>query len=480
MLAAIGEHWTNAQIASRLHISIRTVESHVSALLRKCGATDRRELATLAAQAADLDARPAEASLPEARTSFIGRTTELAARRAALATHRLVTLVGPGGVGKTRLAVTAAADLSFPAGVVYVDLVPAGQVTPAVTAALGVIERPPRSLLDSIADRVRQRAMLLVLDNCEHVLDEASVLVEALLTAGRELRILATSRERLGVDGEEALTVPPLPLRSDAEALFLERARGVTASAELVSAACARLDGLPLALELAAARALAIGVDGLLTALEDQLQTVAGARGGAHRHHSLRDVLAWSYDLLEPPERALFHRLAVFAAGFDLDAAAAVFPSEPQSTVAHLLGRLVEKSLVVRQAGHVSRWRLLETVRAFATERLAEPAPVRRAHLAWATRVAVELEGRLDGTDWTARYDEDVDDLRVALARTEPAPDPVAHRLGRALAHLTFARNSFVESRAHYRAAAERATTPAGAARPITVDELVTLHWDRD
>jgi predicted ATPase/DNA-binding CsgD family transcriptional regulator len=477
VLAAVGEHRTNAQIANLLHISVRTVESHVSALLRKCGTRDRRELAALAGQAA---ARPADATPPEARTSFVGRAGELEATRAALSANRLVTLTGPGGVGKTRLAVTAAGAVAadFPAGVVYLDLVPVppGQVVAAAASTLGVTERPPRSLLDSVADRVRGRVMLLVLDNCEHVLDEVGGLVEALLRAGRQLCLLTTSRERLGVTGEEALAVPPLPLGSAAEVLFLDRARGVdrefTAPPALVTVACARLDGLPLAIELAAARAAAIGVDGLLTALEDRLRAVVGARGGEARHHSLRDVLGWSYDLLEPAERALFQRLAVFAAGFDLEAAAAVSPRERPSTVAHLLGRLVEKSLVTRQlgAGAGSRWRLLETVRAFALECFdagADRDEVLRAHLEWASRVAVELADRLDEDDRPARYDEVVDDLRAAFARTEPAPDPVAHRLGRALAHLTFARGSFVESRAHYRAAAERATTPGAAVRDL-------------
>jgi predicted ATPase/DNA-binding CsgD family transcriptional regulator len=478
VLAAVGEHLTNAQIAGRLHISARTVESHVSALLRKCGASDRRQLAVLAAEAAELGARADDAVLPEARTSFVGRAEELEAVRTALDTGRLVTLTGPGGVGKTRLAVTVAAAVAprFPAGVVYLDLVPVsrGQVVAAAAAALGVTERPPRPLLDNVADRVRGRAMLLVLDNCEHVLDEVGGLVEALLRAGGRLRILATSRERLGVTGEEAHAVPPLPLGSAAEILFLDRARGVdrtfAAAPALVTDACARLDGLPLAIELAAARAAAIGVDGLLTALDDRLRAVVGARGGATRHHSLNDVLGWSYDLLEPEERALFRRLAVFAAGFDLDAAAAVSPRERPSTVAHLLGRLVEKSLVVRRGTDSTRYRLLETVRAFAHAHLTggeERDEVLRAHLEWASRVAVELETRLDQDDRAARYDEVVDDLRAAFADTEAQPDPVAHRLGRALAHLTFARGSFVESRAHYRAAADRATAPADAVRDL-------------
>ncbi len=478
VLAAVGEHLTNAQIAGRLHISARTVESHVSALLRKCGASDRRGLAALAAEAAEAGARADDAVLPEARTSFVGRAEELGAVATALNTGRLVTLTGPGGVGKTRLAVTAAAEVAprFPAGVVYLDLVPVppGQVVTAAATALGVTERPPRPLLDSVADRVRGRAMLLVLDNCEHVLDEVGELVEALVRTGGRLRILATSRERLGVAGEEAHAVPPLPLGSAAETLFLDRARGVdrtfTAAPASVTDACARLDGLPLAIELAAARAAAIGVDGLLTALEDRLRAVAGGRGGETRHHSLSDVLGWSYDLLEPAERALFRRLAVFAAGFDLDAAAAVSPRERPSTVAHLLGRLVEKSLVVRRGTDRTRYRLLETVRAFAQAHFAddeERDDVLRAHLEWASRVAVALETGLDEDDRAAGYDEVVDDLRAAFARTGEEPDPVAHRLGRALAHLTFARGSFAESRAHYRDAAGRATAPTDAVRDL-------------
>lgn len=480
VLAAVGEHQTNPQIASRLHISVRTVESHVSALLRKCGVNDRRELAALAAQAAHLEVRPEEAALPDARTTFIGRTEELADAKDALSAGRLVTLTGPGGVGKTRLAVSAAGAMAagFPAGVVYVDLVPvrAGQVLGAVAGALGVVERPPRPLLDSVTARVRRQVLLLVLDNCEHVLDEVGGLVEALLRAGRALRILTTSRERLGVAGEQVLTVSPLPLGSDAEVLFLDRARDVdrdfTAAGELVTAACARLDGLPLAIELAAARAAAIGMDGLLTALADRLRVVAGARGGAARHYSLRAVLDWSYDLLEPAERDLLCRLSVFAASFELDAAAAVWPREPPSTVAHTLGRLVEKNLVTRQAGTGpgTRWRLLETVREFATERLGTGElrdEVVHAHREWATRVAEQLAGRLDESHWRARFDEVVDDLRAALARTGPAPDPVAHRLARALARLACACGDFVASRAHFRAAADRAGTAADAARDL-------------
>ena len=167
VLAAVREHQTNVQIASRLHISVRTVESHVSALLRKCGVSDRHELAALAAQAADLDVRPEEAMLPEARTTFVGRARELADTCDALSTNRLVTLTGPAGVGKTRLALSAAGAVAarFPAGVVYVDLVPVrvGHVVGAVASALGVIERPPRPLLDSVIARVRKRVLLLVL-----------------------------------------------------------------------------------------------------------------------------------------------------------------------------------------------------------------------------------------------------------------------------------------------------------------------------
>ncbi|MFC9976697.1 ATP-binding protein [Spirillospora sp. NPDC127200] len=206
---------------------------------------------------------------------------------------------------------------------------------------------------------------LLVLDNCEHVIDEAAAFAERILTACPGTRVLVTSRERLGVPGERIVPIAPLPLGSDVERLFHDRALSAdpefAAESAVVADLCARLDGMPLAIELAAARSASLGAMGLPAALEDALRLLSGGRGGDERHRSLRAVLSWSHDLLDGKEQALFRRLGVFVGAFDLDAAAAV--GGDRASVADLLGRLVDKSLVVHVRGRVSRWRLLETVR---------------------------------------------------------------------------------------------------------------------
>ena len=218
VLDAVGAHLSNAQIAGRLHISVRTVESHVSSLLRKFGAADRRELAGLAAAAAPA----AVVGLPEPWTTFIGREREQAAVLAALREARLVTLVGPGGVGKTRLAVEAAREAAalFPSGCAFADLVPVqeGFVVQAVASVLGISERPRQPLVEAVLEHLAARRSLLVLDNCEHLLAEAAAFTERLLAACPGVRVLATSRERLAVTGEHTVTVPPLSLVAERRA----------------------------------------------------------------------------------------------------------------------------------------------------------------------------------------------------------------------------------------------------------------------
>src|SRR5690606_19093557 len=285
---------------------------------------------------------------------------------------------------------------SFPYGGAFVDLVPVrdGFVAEAVAAALDVAERPGQPLEDAIADRLGRGRALLVLDNCEHLLDPVAVLVDRLLTVCPAVRVLVTSRERLGVTGERVVPVEPLPPGSDAVELFLDRAAaaGFAAGRDVAERICARLDGLPLAIELAAARGTALGAEGLLAALDDNLRLLAGGRGGDQRHRSLRTVLGWSHDLLEEDERALFRRLAVFAGGFGLDAVAAV-AGGTRSAAADVLGRLADKSLVGHRRDG-GGWRLLETVRAFALERLEESGELpdtRRRHLEWAADAADAL-----------------------------------------------------------------------------------------
>jgi len=473
VLAALGTRLSNAQIANRLHISVRTVESHVSSLLRKYGMTDRWALAELARSGEREPGRIA--GLPASGTTFVGRDAERAAVLAAVEEARLVTLLGPGGVGKTRLAVVVAEDAValFPSGGAFVDLVPVrgGFVARAVATALGVTEGSHQPLDEAVATRLGTGRSLLVLDNCEHVIDEAAAFAERILAACPGTRVLVTSRERLGVPGERTVPIAPLPLGSDAERLFGDRALAAdpqfVAEPAVIAELCARLDGMPLAIELAAARGASLGTTGLLAALEDALRLLSGGRGGDERHRSLRAVLSWSYDLLDEEEQTLFRRLGVFVGAFDMDAAAAV--GGDRAGVADLLGRLVDKSLVVHLRGRVSRWRLLETVRAFALAQMSaagEEDKTRACHRRWAADAASTAEGRLDDPAWREEFDAMAADLRAALA-TSGGPDEVTHRLARALAHLTFARRHLLESFAHHRTAAAVATSAASAARDL-------------
>jgi hypothetical protein len=255
--------------------------------------------------------------------------------------------------------------------------------------------------------------------------------------------------------------------------LFTDRVTAVDpqfdADPAVVGELCARLDGMPLAIELAAARCASLGASGLLAALDDTLRLVAGGRGVDGRHRSLRSVIGWSYQLLDDEERRLFRRLAVFAGSFDLAAATAVTGVGDQGVVADVLGRLVDKSLLVHRRGVTSRWRLLDTIRAFAVEQLrasGEHTEVAQQHLRWAAAAAADLESRLDGP-WRADFDAVADDLRAALATAPPGPDPMSHGLARALGHLTFARRFLEESVGHYERAAEHAASAHDAAHAL-------------
>jgi predicted ATPase len=384
--------------------------------------------------------------VPRALTSFVGREHELREIAQQLAMGPLVTLVGIGGIGKTRLAIEVARNVAsaYSAGVRFVDLASvadSGAVHGAVARELEIREAPGRPLLDSMAAHVGPRELLLIVDNCEHVLAGCVSLVHDLLSAAPGLRILATSREPLHVAGERLFRLSPMSLpdsrevddlsRSDAVRLFVERARlrcpdfVVTRNnAEAVANLCVGLDGLPLALELAAARLEALPVEQLAHLLSDRFALLTeGNRAAVPRQQTLLATIEWSYGLLTKRDQELFVQLAVFAGGWTLDAAQAVIGAEDQSTsaVLDLLVRLVEKSLVVA-APEARRYRMLDTIRHFAAEKL-EGSPARDEILARHVRFYVNtIEdaethrfGREQG-QWLKRIAPEVDNIIAANA----------------------------------------------------------------
>ncbi len=498
VLAAVAEGLTNAEMAQRLHISVRTVESHVSALLRKLGQPDRRALArkarTAAVVAAGGDADSGLQGAPAALSSFVGRGAELVSLVEALETARWVSLVGPGGVGKTRLAVEtgAKAAIESPGAAWYVDLVPvrAGAVVTAVAAAVGVTERPNRSLEEVVAEALGPRPALLVVDNCEHVLEPVAALLERLLAACPGLRILTTSRELFGSAGERVVPIGPLA-SEEAVRLFVERAQsldpgfGEPSDFRTVADVCDRLDRMPLAIELASARCAVLGLDGVRTAMRDRLRLLTGTRRANERHRSLRAVLDWSHELLDADEQATLRRLAVFAGDFSAaDAAVVAGEGIGEHAVIEAVGGLTGKSLLVRRRrGSTSVYRLLETVRDYAGERLAERGEadgVRHRHLMWVRDAAVAAERRLVGGEaWRPNFDAVADDARVALAWASGSTGAAAaaadaealaaegHQLARAHAHLAYARRFLSEAQACYEQAAGLAADDRGAAADL-------------
>ena len=319
-------------------------------------------------------------------TSLIGRHAELADLQTALKAHRLVTLTGVGGVGKTRLAleVGARSAPAFPDGVFVIELAalsdPAA-VPEAVAAALGITRQPGMSLASSIATALEGRLRLLIFDNCEHVLDAAAEIIDAILSCSSTVRILATSREGVRVADEQLWPVPSLDtgLDSSATTLFIERAAAVapgislTAAGDTVAEICRRLDGIPLGIELAASRMQSMTVEEIRHRLDDRFRLLVGSRRGLERHQTLRHAVQWSYDLLDESEKALLQRCSVFAGGFDLAGACAVSGSRDEYSTLDLLDALVRKSLlVVDRSTERTRFSMLETIRRFAEAQLAE------------------------------------------------------------------------------------------------------------
>ncbi|GIH94164.1 BTAD domain-containing putative transcriptional regulator [Planobispora siamensis] len=429
--------------------------------------------------------RPAT-NLPAAVGGLIGRDEAMAEIGALLGTERLVTLVGSGGVGKTSLALEVArrAGDGYPGGAWLVELASYDRHTPslagAVLAALGVRE-DSAATLDRLVEALRDRRLLLVLDNCEHVVDQAAKLADALLRAVPGLRILATSREPLNVAGEVLWSVPALELpegselitvaRSDAVRLFVARAtasaRGFTldaGNAEAVAQLCRRLDGIPLALELAATRVRALGIRELVARLDDRFKLLAGfQRGAPARQQTLTAMIDWSWTLLTAPERAVLRRLAVHVDGCTLEAAEEVC-AEDGIDVLDQLARLVDRSLVVVVDGPSGvRYRLLESVAAYCLRRLedaGETERVRRAHVGYYLSLAVRAESHLRGGEqahWMRRLDAEAANLRAALDAASAAE---ALRLVDALAWYWFLRGRLGEGRRALETALAAAGTP--------------------
>ena len=435
-----------------------------------------------------VDSRPN--NLPRQLSSFVGRQRELGDARALLQTSPLLTLTGPGGVGKTRLSLQIAADVldQFEDGCWVVELgalADEGLVLESIAAALGVAEQPGRPLATTLVDHLRARRVLVVLDNCEHLLEATARHAHVLLTGCPTLRILATSREALGISGESVFPVPSLGLPEadrpataeqasqwEAVHLFVDRAAAVDPgfrltdqNARAVIQVCQRLDGIPLALELAAARVRALPVEQIAARLDDRFRLLTGgSRVAVTRHQTLRATIDWSYDLLSEAEREVLRRMSVFAGGGTLSAAEVVCPGGDvtEGDVLDLLSRLVDKSLVVSDA-YVSegaategRFRLLETVRQYARERLLDSGEAEDAfrrhrdwYLALIERAKPDFFSGPPPARWLEVFDREHDNLRAALewSSTEPGGTQAGLRMTAGLWRYWEIRGNFVEGR---------------------------------
>lgn len=420
-------------------------------------------------------------NLPLQVNRFIGRERERIEVRRLLAHTRLLTLTGAGGSGKTRLALQVATDLleEFEHGVWWAELASLSDprlVPQAVASAMGISERAGCALTATLCDALRPKRLLLVVDSCEHLLAACGQLIETLLQTCSALRILVTSRQALTIAGETIWSVPSLrvpdtdrlpPVEElmtyEAVQLFVERARSVQpsftltpANAPAVVQVCRRLDGIPLAMELAAARIRVLSVEQIVARLDDTCRLLTGgSRSALPRQQTLRATMDWSYDLLSAREQACFRRLSVFAGGFALDAAADVCAGEPseEDDVLDVLSSLIEKSLVIteRHSGE-ARYRLLETMRQYGREKLQQANEVefvRSRHCRWCVRFVERAgpdPGGLQQIEWIQRFDLEHDNIRTALAWSlEMGEAEPAARIGAAIWHFWLYRGYLAE-----------------------------------
>ncbi|MFB4319055.1 BTAD domain-containing putative transcriptional regulator [Actinomadura sp. 21ATH] len=494
--------------------ALASYESLRTALADELGLDPGPELVALHRSILAQDAGPAPAREPAAApgrpttnlrippTELVGREEDAGRVRALLDEARLVTLTGPGGVGKTRLAIEAAAGTALPGGVWMVELAAfersatTADLTDGIMRVLDVHDPAAHGTpAGRLAEALDGPPVLLVLDNCEHVIDQVAELARGLLAAVTGLRVLATSREPLDVPGETVWNVAPLDVpessetdlavleRSSAVRLFVARASAAArdfrldaGTAAAVATLCRRLDGIPLALELAATRVRALGVHGLVARLDDRFRLLAtGHRGAPHRQRTLTAMIEWSWELLSEPERAVLRRLAVHAGGCSLEAAEAVCAGDGED-VLDLLARLVDRSLVVA-ADHADgpRYRLLESVAAYCTDRLQEAGEyqdVLQRHHVYYTELAERAEPYLYGHDqdrWLRLLDTEAANFRVALDGEH------ALRLANALTWYWFLRGRFAEALRSLDAALLKGGDVAARARAAAAREGIAL-----
>lgn len=509
ILAMLVDHCSNKEIASSLSLSVNSVKWYARQIYGKLGVENRRQVAARASELGllatptfeetaspllDISLNQPKHNLPLQLTSFIGRADEIRQVRELLGTSRLVTLTGSGGVGKTRLALAVAWQSldDFAGGSWLVELAPVGdpEVIPGTIAALfGVRADQNRSLRTALLDYLREKQLMLILDNCEHLIDGCAEIADTILRACPQVRLLASSREALGIDGELPFYVPSLAvpglekqagledmLNYEAIQLFVERARLVLptfaitgANTSSLAQVCHRLDGIPLALELAAARLQVLSLDQIAARLDDRFRLLTGgSRRAMPRHQTLHALIDWSYELLSEAEATLLRRLSVFAGGWTLPACEAVCADESftelpsargnspgisSAEVLDLLGGLVSKSLItVKRVGDaVHSYRMLETMRQYAQEKLVaagEAERLRDRHLDYFMGLAERTQPLLRGADVLHQMellDDQLDNLRLTLGWAFEAEETerVAKglRLGSALEFYWYARS---------------------------------------
>ena len=470
ILALLAQGYSAPEIAQQLTLALSSVKWYVQQVYGKLGVNNKQRAIIRAGELGLLEPRSLAASvhsipkhnLPSQLTSFIGRKKEIDQIKKRLEKHRLVTLTGSGGVGKTRLSIQVASELlnEYPHGVWLVELAPLTDpslVAQTVCAALDVTPQGNILALSALVNYLKSKNLLLVIDNCEHLIDACAQLCDSLLHACPSLRIIASSREALGVEGESAYRVPSLSLpnpngglqtmgESEAVKLFTDRAQAVLPEFELteinapfVVQICQRLDGIALAIVLAASRVKLLNLEQIASRLDNAFRLLTGgSRTSLPRHQTLRALIDWSYDLLSEEEKAVLRYLSVFVGGWTLESAESVCDNPK---ILDLLAHLVDKSLVTVDFEHGGqpRYYLLETIRQYAHEKLIESGKnhqTRDRHLDYFLRLAQKAEPELYGNrqiEWLQKLEDDKENLHAALEWSLKADIPAGRQLAGAI-----------------------------------------------